>query len=702
MKLASPAISTLVVFALALVCSSIAGAQPSFKTPISHEEADKRAQALLRKMTVEEKLQLVSGHNSFYIKGFTRHGIPELYLADATMGVNIRRNLSDQLEKSVAFPAAIGLAASWNTGLAYDYARSVGEECRAGGVAVLLGPGMNIYRSSQTGRNFEYFGEDPYLAARMIGRYVTGVLDTGTIPTLKHFAANNTEYHRRTSNSVVDERTLHEIYLPAFKAGIDAGAMAVMTSYNQINGEWTGQSRKIITELLRQKLGFRWLVMTDWWSVWDAEKIIKSGQDLEMPGEKYIKADGDRLLKAGKVSEAEIDRMAASILRTAIAMGLHDRPVRDSYFLGRFPEHERVALQAGREAAVLLRNEGGLLPLRQDGRERILLTGKFAEELARGGGAADVQGYDVVTLLAALRATYGERLAYVSEPSDEELKRADVVLLSTGTKDSEGWDRPFALPATEEQRVLRAVSLNPRTVVIVNSGGGVQMTAWRDKSAAIVYAWYPGQSGNRALAEILSGEVNPSGKLPITIEKRFEDSPAHGYLPPGAKLYTGWGPDNDMSQPIVDVRYDEGVFVGYRWYEAKKVEPLYAFGHGLSYTTFEYQGLTLSAARLSAEDRLSVEFTVTNTGQRPGAEVAQLYLGAVSPSLPRPTKELKGFSKVKLEPGESRVVRIRLTPQDFAFWDVKTHDWRAEPGEYRILVGGASNRIALEGRITLQ
>jgi beta-glucosidase len=702
MKLASPAVSTLVALALALAGVSLAGAQPSFKTPLSYEEADRRAQALLQKMTVEEKLQLVSGHNSFYIKGLPRLGIPELYLADATQGVNIRRNLSDQLEKSVAFPAAIGLAASWNPGLAYDYAKSVGEECRAGGVAVLLGPGMNIYRSSQTGRNFEYFGEDPYLAARMIGRYVTGVLDTGTIPTLKHFAANNTEYHRRTSNSVIDERTLHEIYLPAFKAGIDAGAMAVMTSYNQINGEWTGQSRRIITELLRQKLGFRWLVMTDWWSVWDAEKIIKSGQDLEMPGEKHIKADGDRLLKAGQVSEADVDRMAASILRTEIAMGLHDRPVRDAYFLGRFPEHEKVALQAGREAVVLLRNEGGLLPLRRDGRERILLTGKLVEELARGGGAADVQGYDVVTLLAALRATYGERLAYVKEPSDEELRRADVVLLSTGTKDSEGWDRPFALPAAEEQRVLRAVSLNPRTVVIVNSGGGVQMTAWRDKAAAIVYAWYPGQSGNRALAEILCGEVNPSGRLPITIEKRFEDSPAHGYLPAGAKLYTGWGPDNDMSQPIVDVRYEEGVFVGYRWYEARKIEPLYAFGHGLSYTTFEYKGLTLSAAELSAEDRLSVEFTVTNTGRQAGAEVAQLYLGAVSPSVPRPAKELKGFSKVVLKPGESRVVRIRLTPPDFAFWDVKTHDWRAEPGEYRILVGSASDRIALEGKVALR
>jgi beta-glucosidase len=699
--LAPHSIRLLLVAGLLAVAASTF-AQPSFKTPVSYADADKRAAAILAKMTVEEKLQLVTGHNSFYIKGFPQHGIPELYLSDATQGVNIRRNLSDQLEKSVSFPAGIGLAACWNPKLAYDYAHSVGEECRAGGIAVLLGPGMNIYRSSQSGRNFEYFGEDPHLAARIISQYVTGVLDTGTIPTLKHFVANETEFHRRTSNSIVDERTLHEIYLPAFKAGIDAGAMAVMTSYNQLNGEYCGQSEKVITDLLRKQLGFKWLVMTDWWSVWDAEKIIKSGQDLEMPGDKYIKADGLRLLKAGKVSEADIDRMAREIIRTTIAMGLYDRPVKDPFFLGRFGEHEKVALQAGREAVVLLKNSDGVLPLRKGGSESILLTGRFAEELARGGGAADVEGYDVATLLSALKATYGDKLQYVKKPTDEQIKAAGAVLLSTGTKDSEGWDRPFALPNDEEKEVTRVVGLNPRTIVIVNSGGGIQMTGWNDKAAAIVYAWYPGQSGNRALAEILCGDVNPSGKLPITIEKSFEDSPAYGYLPAGTKLYSGWGPDNDMSQPILDVQYKEGVFVGYRWYESKKIEPLYAFGHGLSYTTFAYKDLRLSTKELSQEDRLTVEFTVTNTGKVGGAETAQLYVGAVAPSLPRPIKELKGFSKVVLQPGESRVVRLRLAFADFAYWDTGTHGWRTDPGEYRLSVGGASNQIALDGTVALK
>ncbi|MBK8477850.1 MAG: glycoside hydrolase family 3 C-terminal domain-containing protein [Opitutaceae bacterium] len=677
-------------------------AEPSFKTPVSYEDADRRAGEILAKMTPAEKLLLITGSNTFFIKGFPQYGMPELYLADATQGVNIRRNLSNQLEKSVSFPAGIALASTWNTALSYRYAKSVGEECRAAGVAVLLGPGMNIYRQSQCGRNFEYFGEDPYLAARMIERYVAGVLDTGTIPTLKHFYANNTDFHRRTSNSVLDERTAREIYLPAFKAGIDAGAMAVMTSYNQVNGEWAGQSEKVINQLLRRELGFRWLVMTDWWSVWDAEQIIKSGQDLEMPGEKFIKADGERLLLSGKVKIEQVDRMARSIMRTCIAMGLYDRPVRDEYFLSGFPEHEQVALQTGRESVVLLKNTGALLPLKKDTPKKILLTGLFVEMLPRGGGAADVEGYNVVTLGHAIKDTYGEAATYVKEPTDEQLRAADVVLLSTGTSDSEGCDRPFALPASEEQNVQRVLALNPRTVVIVNSGSGIRMTDWSERAAAILYAWYPGQAGNRALAEILCGEVNPSGKLPMSIERRFEDSPAFGYLSPTDVFYTGWGPDSDMSQPIRNVDYKEGVFVGYRWYESKQIKPLFAFGHGLSYTTFAYSALKVTPAEFKPDGRVSIEFTVTNTGKVAGAEVAQLYVRDVEASVPRPLKELKGFAKLELAPGESCVVRLRLTAQDFAFWDSASHAWKAEPGEYRLLAGGASDAVALEGKVVLK
>jgi len=688
--------------AVSMTLSTAVFAEPSFKSPVSYEDADKRAGEILAKLSLEEKLQLVSGHNSFFIKGYPQYGMPELYLSDATGGVNIRRNLSQQLEKSTAFPAPIGLASTWNPKLAYDYAHSIGEECRAGGVAVLLGPGMNIYRSSQCGRNFEYFGEDPFLVSRLIERYVMGVLDTGTIPTLKHFFANNTDYHRRSSNSVLDERTMHEIYLPGFKAGIDAGAMAVMTSYNQVTGEWAGQSDFVITELLRKELGFRWLVMTDWWSVWDAEKIVKSGQDLEMPGEKFIKANALNLLKTGKITELQIDRMAKSIIRTCIAMGLYDRPVRDESLLSKLPEHEKIALQTAREAIVLLKNKNSLLPLKKGGAKKILLTGLFAENLPKGGGSAEVEGYNNLTLLQALQATYGDMLQYVKAPTDEQISSADVVLLSTGTFDSEGWDHSFALPEKDEAQVKRAVALNPRTVVIVNAGGGVKMTGWNDQAAAIIYAWYPGQIGNRALAEILAGEVNPSGKLPITIEKRFEDSPGANYLPAGEQLYSGWEQDNNMAHPVYSVEYKEGVFVGYRWYESKKIQTLYAFGHGLSYSHFEYADLKISPATIRSTGRVTIEFKVTNTSAVEGAEVSQLYVRQMHSSVPRPEKELKGFAKTTLKPGESRIVRIRVTGHDLGFWDVSPHDWKTEPGEYRILVGGASDQIALQGSFSVE
>ncbi|MFT3783655.1 MAG: glycoside hydrolase family 3 C-terminal domain-containing protein [Nibricoccus sp.] len=690
--------------ALSVISSMVTTAAPDtpYKTPVSYEDADKRAGDILAKFTLEQKLALISGHNMFFVKGFPEFGLPQLYLSDATGGVHIRKKLSGQLEKSTAFPAPIGLAATWNPDLAYEYAHSIGEECRAGDIAVLLGPGMNIYRQSQCGRSFEYFGEDPFLVSRMIERYVRGVLDTGTMATLKHFMANNTDYHRRTSNSVLDERTMHEIYLPGFKAGIAAGATAVMTSYNQVNGEWAGQSEFVIHELLRKKLGYRWLVMTDWWSVWDAEKIMKSGQDLEMPGDKFIKTDGLALVKKGKITEAQVDRMARSIVRTEIAMGLCDRPIKDESFLKNFPQHEQVALQTAREAIVLLKNTSGLLPLKKGAVRKILLTGKWVEKLPRGGGSAEVEGYNSVLLGDALRAVYGDSLLYVADPTDEQISSADVVLLSTGTFDSEGWDRSFAMLEADEALAKRVTSLNPRTVVIVNSGGGIKMTDWNEKAAAVVYAWYPGQIGNRALAEILCGDVNPSGKLPITIEKRFQDSPGANYVPAGEKLYTGWEPDNDMNRHVYMIEYKEGVFVGYRWYESKKIQPLYAFGHGLSYSTFKYSDLKLSANKLRADGVLTVEFTVANTGSIAGAETAQVYIRDVEASVPRPEKELKGFAKVTLKPGESRSVKIQLKVRDVGFWDVQTHDWKTEPGAFQVLVGGASDQIGLKAEFVVE
>jgi len=675
-----------------------------FTPPVGFEEAGRRADEILSAMSLDEKISMISGENSFYMKGFARFGIPQLYLSDATQGVHIRHELPGQMQKSTAFPSPICLASTWNGDLADAYAEAVGEECRAGEIAVLLGPGMNIYRHAQCGRNFEYFGEDPYLVSRLIENYVAGMQRTGTIATLKHFLGNNTEYFRRWSNSIIGERAIHEIYTPAFKAGIDAGALSVMTSYNQLNGEWAGESGYVVTHLLREELGFKWLVMSDWWSLWHPEKAITSGLDLDMPGHTHenflndprigdvtLKNNAKRLLEEGRIGGDDIVRMATSILRTIIAAGLLDRPVRDESSLDNFAAHEALSLQTAREGIVLLKNDKGALPL---GRTlKILLRGDHIENLAMGSGAAAVEGFDNVTLLEALSAEFAGNILYNNDPSDDEIASAEAVVFSVGTEDTEAWDHPFEFPPEIDRQILHTAKLNPRTIVIVAAGSGRGMSAWNDLVAAVIYCWYPGQKGYAALAEILSGRTNPSGKLPITIERKFEDSPGYGYIPEGERLYTGWPNDMSRSREVYDIRYDEDIFVGYRWYESKKISPLYAFGHGLSYTSFCIDGLKLSSAFMRRGDVLTIFVSITNTGPVAGAEVVQLYIGDVESSLPRPVKELKGFRKVGLIPGETKKISFRITEQDLAFWDDVSHCWKAEAGKFRVEIGSASDRI---------
>ena len=534
-----------------------------FSPPVNFEAAGRWADSIASLMTLDEKVAMIGGDSIFFTTAIPRLHIPSVMMTDASAGVHIREsfheyNYKKVLDRSTAFPAPIMLASTWNKDLAENYARSIGEECRAGGIAILLGPGMNIYRNSQCGRNCEYMGEDPFLAGSMIGHYVYGLQSTGTIATLKHFVANNTDYYRRKSNSVVEERTLHEIYLPAFKAGIDAGAMAVMTSYNLLNGEWCGQSHYAIHDILRDELGFKGLVMSDWWSTYDGVKMISSGQDLEMPY-RVAAENAVELVKEGKVNETSIDSMVTSILRTLYAMNAFKRKP-DSAWLSEYNAHEEVALQTAREGAVLLRNKDHILPLSDNGK-RILLTGQYLNEIPHEGGSATVEGYDLVTLADAMKENFGANLLIVDSADDNAVKSADVVILSIGTFDSEGWDRPFNLPAETENKIEHIAELNPNTVVVVNSGGGINMSGWNEKVAAILYGWYPGQDGMRAIAEILSGKTNPSGKLPITIEKNFKDSPAYGYMPKGDELYTGWHDEEEKEKPVYDVLYKEGVFI---------------------------------------------------------------------------------------------------------------------------------------------
>ncbi|MBB6481605.1 beta-glucosidase family protein [Spirochaeta isovalerica] len=624
-------------------------------------------------------------------------------MSDASCGVNIRETwLEDRvdtdLEKSVSFPCMLQLASTWNRDLFLRYAGSIGEECRAGGIHILLGPGMNIYRHSQCGRNFEYGGEDPYLVSELIGRYVEGLQEKGVVATLKHFIANNTDFYRRKSNSIVGKRALHEIYLPAFKKGVEAGARAVMTAYNLFNGEWCSQNRKLINEILREELGFQWLVMTDWWAINDCEKAIKSGLDLEMPAGQIFK-EIPRLLEEKRISEADIDRMVLNILKTAFSMDLYNPGFQDKSYLDNFDEHEAVALQTAAEGIVLLKNEADLLPL-ESGKD-ILLTGRFAEETARGGGAAEVEGFNHMNLLDALKEEFGSSIRYVKNPSDEELRNADAVIIATGTMDSEGCDRSFNLPDEEERCVLKAVGNSSKAIVLVNAGGGVRMTGWSGKAAAILYCWYGGQQGNRAVASVLSGKINPSGKLPITIEKEFSDSPGFGYIPEGESLYKGWDPDGEKAHAVYPVEYSEGIFIGYRWYEHKKVEPLYPFGFGLSYTEFEYKSLKVSLGQKGGTLRCDVDITIKNTGLRDGLETVQLYVGESDSSVIRPVKELKGFEKVHLKPAEEKTVRISLERDAFCFWDENLEQWTMNSGVFTIAVGTSSDNIQLKETVSV-
>jgi beta-glucosidase len=647
---------------------------------------------------------MIGGHSIFFTKGYDKYGIPSLRFSDATQGVSLI-DYKDHLERSVAFPCPIALSSTWNTDLSRAYAKSIGQECKAGGIAVLLGPGMNIYRISQNGRNFEYFGEDPFLAARMIENYVFGLQNTGTIATLKHFVANNSDFRRRTSNSVVSERALHEIYMPAFEAGIDAGALAVMTAYNQVNGEYSPHSKYVINKLLREDLGFKWLVMSDWLSIWDAEKALKSGLDLDMPGEtedgiyddddpaEYLRREAPSLIETGKVKEEHIDRMVKNIMATAFAMKLDQRTVKDTSYLKNYDKHVDVALETAREGIVLLKNDNHTLPLSPQKGDVILVTGNYVDKVATGGGAAYVIGFDQITLLDALKAQFGVNIKHIEHPTDDQIANASMVIYTAGTYDSEGSDISFDLPKETDRTINKIAKLNDKTVVVMYTGGGKNMSSWNNDVAAILYSWYPGQVGNKALVEIMAGITNPSGKLPITIERSFKDSPGYPYLPEGEELYTDFEFDMDMEYPVYDITYSEGVFVGYRWYEYKKIKPLYAFGHGLSYSTFEYANLKTNAKNYTTDDDVLVKVEVTNKGQVEGKEILQLYVKDLKASVDRPLKELKDFQKVHLKAGQKKTVYFTLKKRDFAFWDQKSSSWKVEPGKFEIQIGTSSDDI---------
>lgn len=682
-----------------VMMSIVAGGGAASPVETDWESAYRQARDKLSELTLEEKIHFIRGYSEFYFYGIPEKGIPFLYHSDATGGVNIRRNLPDTalvkpLDRSTAMPCPQMLASTFNADLAYRYASAVGEECRAGGIEILLGPGVNIARNSQCGRNFEYFGEDPYLSGVMCAQYVKGLQSTGTAACVKHFICNETEFYRRRSNSVVSDRALHEIYLPPFKAGIDAGAAFVMTSYNQLNGEWTGQNRGLIHDILRKELGFKGCVVSDWSSVYDSYKVVTGGVNTEMPGRKEAIPEVRVLLKEGKITEYDIDRMIEPVLAAGYALGLYNRPKYRPEMLDSYPLHARTAYEVAAEGTVLLKNSG-ILPL--DREAEILVAGRFQDEVPRTGdnpaASAAVKGYDNITLREALTERFGDRVRFEEHPSEEDFKNARHVLVSAGTIDMESFERPFSLPRDQERLILSAVENNPNTIVLVNSGSGVRMTGWADKAAAILYGWYPGQNGMSAIADIIVGKTNPSGKLPITIEREFSDSPARNTMPEGAEFYhTAYRAYNERLIGIYDVDYAEDVFVGYRWYDSRGIAPLFPFGHGLSYSRWEL-GKPSVAVR---DGRVKVTVTLSNTGPMAGAQVVQVYVSESAPAVPRPVKELKAFSKVNLAPGSSRKVCLEIDRDALGFYDEKEKRWMVNPGEYILHIGFSSDDLPVK------
>lgn len=658
------------------------------------------ADAKLKELTLDEKLNMTVGYEEFFFPGFPEKGIPYLYLSDATKGVHLRPELTDtvhirQLERSTAFPAPIMLAATFNPELSYEYGKAVGEECRAGGVELLLGPGVNLARNSQCGRNYEYLGEDPYMVGRMAAEYIKGLQSTGTAACIKHFIGNETEFYRRRTNSIIDERTLHELYMRPFKAGIDAGVAFIMTSYNKLNGEWTGESRNVIDTLIRRDLGFKGAVVSDWRSVYDHEKVVKSGQNSIMPGSREIRNDIAGLVSSGKLTEKDIDSMIRPLLATCHAFGLYDREKYIPKLLSKFPDHERISMRTAEEGTVLLKNNG-ILPLENPNGKKILVTGNYLDkDFNWVHASADVKGYDQISWRQALQKEFGDNLIFTAKPTDKEIKDADIVIVSTGTVDREAYERPFELPAAENNQLKRITALNPNTIVVVFTGSGVKLTDFAEDAAAIVYGWYPGQNGMAAVAGVLTGRINPSGKLPLSIEKDFNDSPAKDVMPKGAKFYTKLV--NERMITPYDVNYDEGVLMGYRWYDTKGIAPLYPFGYGLTYTDWE---ITKPSVKVK-DKKVVVKSGLKNIGKRDGTQVVQIYASEKNPTVVRPIRELKGVKKISLPAGANTRFEISFDIDELGFYDSENHGWKLNPGEYVIAIGTSSRDILHEETIKI-
>ena len=740
-----------VLFAVALSCTLAAAGQAPVPANALYKSAatplEERVKDLLGRMTTEEKATMLSGSGWMESGVVERLGIPAIKMADGPLGVrswagssSITNSVNNPAAKVTAtsFPSGVAMAATWDTELVKQEGDAIGQEVKALGRDMILGPTVNINRVPLWGRNFEGYGEDPYLSARLGVAYIEGVQGEGVIPSVKHFDANNEEFERHRIDAHIDERTLNEIYLPAFKAAVEeAHVWTVMSAYNLLNGVHCGEDAWLLTDVLKKQYGFKGLVISDWGSTYSTAPTVNAGMDLEMPGGERMRnwmATGqptaagngagwltaDKVLaavKAGEISEARLDENVSRILRVEFESGLFDHPHAGGGKVDT-PEERAVALKGATEGIVLLKNEGGLLPLDAGKIHSIAVIGPNAAVARTGGGGSSLvrpkqsvapldgikerAGAGVTVSYAlgvgmegenAAQDTAEARAVLLKEAADAAAK-ADVAVVVVGRYpklEGEGFDvKTMDLPAGQDELIAAVEKANPRTVVVLNTGDPVTMTRWLDGTPALLDMWYGGQEGGKALAAILFGDANPSGKLPVTLPKRFEDSPAFGHYP-GENLR---------------VDYAEGIYVGYRYFDTKNVEPAFPFGFGLSYTTFEYSDLKVVhriefAGAVKTEGDV-VTLKVKNTGTRDEAEVVELYVHDGHSKIDRPAHELKGFKRVELKAGETKTVQFDVDRAALSYWSPEKKDWVAEPGTFEVQVGASSRDIRLKGTLELK
>ena len=727
-------IKQLIVLSLSLL------AAPSFAQPKGavylddKKPIEERIEDALSRMTLEEKVAMCHAQSKFSSPGVPRLGIPEVWATDGPHGIRAEvfwdewNTAGWTNDSCIAFPALTCLAASWNSDMAALYGKSIGEEARYRNKNILLGPGVNIYRTPLNGRNFEYMGEDPYLASTMVVPYVKEVQKNGVAACVKHFALNNQEEYRDHINVNVSDRALYEIYLPAFKAAVqEGGAWAIMGSYNKYKGEHCCHNQYLLKDILRKEWGFDGVVVSDWGGVHDTKEAIYNGLDMEFGSwtngltwsasnaydNYYLAAPFLKLLREGEVKEEEVDKKVRNILRMIFRTTMDkNRP------LGSFgtEEHALAGRKIAQEGIVLLQNNKNILPVELAKVKNIVVIGENAvKKMTIGGGSSSLKVKYEQSPLAGIQSRVGKDvevtyvLGYESPAVIEQdvkgakapekkvidveglrneaiaaAKNADVVLFFGGlnkneNQDCEGVDRKeYELPYGQNELISALAKVNPNVVVVLLTGNAVAMP-WVKEVPAIVEGWYSGTEAGNAIASVLVGDVNPSGKLPFTIPVSLKDNSA---------IALGEYPGDGKNQT-----YNEGIFVGYRWADKQKAKPLFSFGHGLSYTTFAYGKVEIDKSKVSADDKFTISVKVKNTGKRSGSEVVQLYISDLKSSLPRPIKELKGFKKILLNAGEEQVVSFTIDKEALQFFDDSKHEWIAEPGKFEALIGASSTDI---------